>query len=74
MQNNNLTQQVYLLFQEIRQLIDAAKQRTLVTVNAEITLLYWQVGKRLQTEVLQGQRAKYGGQLTKRNRKWAGSS
>ncbi len=51
------------LFQEIRQLIDAAKQRAAVAINAEITLLYWQVGKRIQTEVLQGQRAEYGKQI-----------
>jgi predicted nuclease of restriction endonuclease-like (RecB) superfamily len=28
------------LFQEIRQLIDAAKQRAAIAINAEITLLY----------------------------------
>ena len=52
-----------LLFQEIGQLIDAAKQRAAVAINAEITLLYWQVGKRIQTEILQGQRAEYGKQV-----------
>jgi predicted nuclease of restriction endonuclease-like (RecB) superfamily len=51
------------LFQEIRQLIDAAKQRAAIAINAEITLLYWQVGKRIQTEILQGQRAEYGKQI-----------
>ena len=34
------------LFSEIRQLIDVAKQRAAVAINAEITLLYWQVGDR----------------------------
>ncbi len=51
------------LLSEISQLIDAAKQRTAVAINAEITLLYWQVGNRIQTEVLQGQRAEYGKQV-----------
>ncbi len=51
------------LFQEVRQLIDAAKQRAAVAINAEITILYWQVGKRIQTEILQGQRAEYGKQI-----------
>jgi predicted nuclease of restriction endonuclease-like (RecB) superfamily len=51
------------LFQEIRQMIDAAKQRAAIAVNAEITLLYWQVGQRIQTEILQGQRAEYGKQV-----------
>jgi predicted nuclease of restriction endonuclease-like (RecB) superfamily len=61
--SDRLPQQNSPLFQEIRQLIDAAKQRTAVTINAEITLLYWQVGKRIQTEILQGQRAEYGKQI-----------
>lgn len=52
-----------LLFQEIGQLIDAAKYRAAAAINAEITLLYWQVGTRIQTEVLQGQRAEYGKQV-----------
>jgi hypothetical protein len=52
-----------LLFQEIRQLIDAAKQRAAVAVNAELTLLYWQVGKRIQTQIFQGDRAQYGKQI-----------
>jgi predicted nuclease of restriction endonuclease-like (RecB) superfamily len=51
------------LFQEIRQLIDAAKHRAAIAINAEITLLYWQVGHRIHTEILQGQRAEYGKQI-----------
>lgn len=51
------------LFQEIRQLIDAAKQRAAVAINSEITFLYWQVGCCIQTEILQGQRAEYGKQI-----------
>jgi DUF1016 N-terminal domain len=51
------------LFSEIRQLIDQAKQRAAVVINAEITLLCWQVGKRIRAEVLQGQRAEYGKQV-----------
>ena len=34
------------LFSEIRHLIDSAKQHAAVAINAEITLLYWQVGDR----------------------------
>lgn len=61
--SNDLLQPSDRLFQEIRQFIDAAKQRAAVAINAEITLLYWQVGKRIQTEILQGQRAEYGKQI-----------
>ena len=39
---------------EIRQLIDAARRRASATVNAELTLLYWQVGRRIGQETLGG--------------------
>lgn len=60
---NDLPQQSDILFQEIRHFIDTAKQRAAIAINAEITLLYWQIGKRIQTEILQGQRAEYGKQI-----------
>ena len=51
------------LVAEIKQLIQSAKQRAVVAVNAELTLLYWQVGKRIADEVLNGERAEYGKQV-----------
>lgn len=51
------------LFIEIRRLIQTAKQQTAVKVNAELTLLYWNVGKRISEEILKGERAQYGKQL-----------
>lgn len=60
---NDLTHPDDSLFQDIGKLIDTAKQRAASAVNAELTLLYWQVGKRIETEVLKGQRAEYGKQV-----------
>jgi len=51
------------LVSEVRQLIDTAKQRAAVAVNAEISLLYWQIGRRIQQDVLQGERTEYGKQI-----------
>ena len=51
------------LFGEIKNLITSARQRAAVAVNAELTLLYWQVGERINTEVLKGERADYGKQV-----------
>lgn len=48
------------LFSEIKGLIQSARQRAAVAVNAELTLLYWQVGERINSEVLKGERANYG--------------
>jgi hypothetical protein len=53
------------LFVEVKDLIQSAKQQAAVTVNAELTLLYWQVGKRITDEVLKGERAEYGQQIIK---------
>lgn len=45
---------------EIKSLIEKSRQNIAVSVNAEMTLLYWHVGQRIYLEVLQGQRADYG--------------
>lgn len=50
------------LFAEVRQLIDEARTRAATAVNAELTLLYWTVGQRIQKNVLQEKRADYGQQ------------
>lgn len=51
------------LLADVRELIDAARQRVAQSVNAELTQLYWQIGRRISTELLQGQRADYGKQV-----------
>jgi predicted nuclease of restriction endonuclease-like (RecB) superfamily len=51
------------VLQDIRSLIDAARQRASAAVNAELTMLYWQVGTRVRAQALQGKRAEYGQQL-----------
>lgn len=48
------------LFSEISGLIAAAKDRVAVAVNAELTMLYWNVGRRINKEILGDQRADYG--------------
>lgn len=51
------------LLPDLRQLIDAARQRVAVTVNAELSLLYWRIGRRINIEILGGERAEYGKQI-----------
>jgi len=48
------------LLNEIMQLIDSARQRAAVAVNAELTLQYWQVGRRIHKDLLGDRRADYG--------------
>lgn len=48
------------LFHEIKSLIRESRDRVALTVNAELSLLYWHIGKRINTEILQDKRAEYG--------------
>ena len=54
------------LHAELRALIASSRQRLSTSVNAELSQLYWMVGRRLHTEVLGGERARYGSQIMAR--------
>ncbi|HEY1535390.1 MAG TPA: PDDEXK nuclease domain-containing protein [Polyangiaceae bacterium] len=44
-------------------MIEAARQRLAQAANAALTTLYWQLGERVRTEVLDGRRAAYGARI-----------
>lgn len=48
---------------EIKELIEQSREQVAVAVNSAISLLYWQIGKRINDEVLQNQRAEYGKEI-----------
>lgn len=50
------------LLNDLRSLIGQSRQRVAVVINAEITRLYWAIGKRINDEVLGQGRAEYGKQ------------
>lgn len=52
-----------VLINDLRLIIDSARQRVAVTVNAELTMMYWHIGERINREVLGNQRAEYGKQI-----------
>ena len=52
-----------LLFSEIRQLIEETRNSVAVLVNAGLTMLYWKIGKRINTEILDNTRAAYGKEI-----------
>jgi predicted nuclease of restriction endonuclease-like (RecB) superfamily len=54
---------VVLLVREFGAMIDAARKQVSVTANAALVTLYWQIGHRVRTEVLEGRRAEYGVQV-----------
>lgn len=49
-----------LLFADIRQMIEQTRLSVSQTVNAGLTLLFWNIGKRINEEILGNQRAEYG--------------
>lgn len=51
------------LISSVRQLIKESRARVAVAVNAEITMLYYQIGKRINEDVLGNSRAEYGKQI-----------
>lgn len=51
------------LLGDIRSLIEQSRQQLASAVNSALTLLYWHIGQRIRTEVLQGERAAYGEQI-----------
>ena len=51
------------LTSDIRSLIETARHNVAVTVNAGLTILYWQIGDRIRQDVLKEKRADYGEEI-----------
>ena len=51
------------LLGELRELIVSARQQVAQTVNAGLTMLYWQIGDRIRRETLKEKRAEYGAEI-----------
>jgi predicted nuclease of restriction endonuclease-like (RecB) superfamily len=51
------------LLTDISKLIENSNRQAAVAVNSSLTLLFWQIGKRINDEILQNQRADYGKQI-----------
>jgi predicted nuclease of restriction endonuclease-like (RecB) superfamily len=53
------------LFADIKNLVISARQRAFKAVDSERVILYWQIGNRINEEILQNQRAEFGKQVVK---------
>jgi len=51
------------LIDELKQLINNARLAVSITVNAQLTLLYWNIGNRINLEILKDKRAEYGKEI-----------
>lgn len=51
------------LYSDVCHIIEGSRQRLATTINAEICMMHWQIGKRIKEDVLYNQRAEYGKQV-----------
>ena len=63
MKEKSLTKTNQTLIKDIIHLIEQGKRTLAVTVNSGMTYLYWKIGQRVNEEVLNNERAKYGKQI-----------
>jgi predicted nuclease of restriction endonuclease-like (RecB) superfamily len=62
---NNQIENINNLFSEVKQLIEEAKQNVAVAVNVATTVLYWNIGERINKDILGNKRAEYGKEVVK---------
>lgn len=51
------------LISDLRRMIEEARTRTARFVNAELVMLHWNIGRRVGSDLLKGQRARYGEEI-----------
>lgn len=51
------------LFDKISVLIEQARKRVAATINEEMIILYWNIGKTIKEEIIKSDRAEYGKQI-----------
>jgi predicted nuclease of restriction endonuclease-like (RecB) superfamily len=52
-----------VLFIQLSQLIEQSKKQVTVQANSALTILFWQIGNRINQDILQNKRAEYGKQI-----------
>lgn len=52
-----------MLLEDIRHMIEATRSAVATAVSAGLTVLYWNIGKRIRDEILKGERAEYGQEI-----------
>jgi len=54
------------LYQKVSALIEQARRAAYSSANVTKTLLFWQIGKAINDDILEGERAEYGKQIVSR--------
>jgi hypothetical protein len=61
--SKNLIPFEQVLFNELSILIEKSQKQVAAQANSTLTLLFWHVGNRINTEILKNKRADYGKQI-----------
>lgn len=56
----NTTEELSSLYNDVSALIDTTKERVYHSVNSELVLLYWNIGKTIKEDIIKVERAGYG--------------
>jgi len=51
------------LFEQIRNLIEQTKYNVAIAVNSSLTMMYWEIGNKINQDILNNQRAEYGKEI-----------
>jgi len=50
-------------FEQIKNLIEQTKNNVAISVNSSLTMMYWEIGNRINQNILKNQRAEYGKEI-----------
>ena len=51
------------LFEQIKNLIEQTKNNVAISVNSSLTMMYWEIGNKINQDILKNQRAEYGKEI-----------
>ncbi len=51
------------LFEQIKNLIEQTKNNVAIAVNSSLTIMYWEIGNKINQDILNNQRAEYGKEI-----------
>ena len=57
------TPQMDSLYKDLSTIIEKSKQKVISQAKSTVNLLFWQIGKRINDEILKNKRAEYGAQI-----------
>ena len=52
-----------ILFEQIKNLIEQTKNNVAIAVNSSLTMMYWEIGNKINQDILKNQRAEYGKEI-----------